>query len=198
MTKNLRRYEDGMNTLIDQLQWTDLVPDPNDPHRWVIDPISGRRWNVLTTQQLKVAEELVNGATYRAAAKAAGLTMKPESASTYVCTLLRECAPFVNEVLKLVSDRRRSRSVSLESHLQRLDDLGRRAEKEGKWSSAIAAEIARGRAGGLYTKDLAPKEQVVLDSIRKIDDRIQELVQKATRKEREVQGRVVSDKDGRE
>lgn len=40
--------------------------------------------------------------------------------------------------------------VSLEGHLRRLAALSVAAEGKGKFSAAVAAEIARGRASGLY------------------------------------------------
>ena len=40
--------------------------------------------------------------------------------------------------------------VTLESHLSRLSVLSLAAEGEGKFAAAVAAEIARGKASGLY------------------------------------------------
>lgn len=42
--------------------------------------------------------------------------------------------------------------MTLESHLKRLADLSKKAEEEGKYSAAVAAEIARGKACGLYVE----------------------------------------------
>lgn len=44
--------------------------------------------------------------------------------------------------------------VTLKSHLDRLDSLGRLAEERGQFSAAINAEISRGKAAGLYTEKL--------------------------------------------
>lgn len=193
--KHLRDFSQGNDALSTVLQWTDLVPDPNDPHRWVVDPTTGQRWRRLTPQQEFIARELVAGASHREACKAAGVRAKPESMSAYVSTLLSHNAPFVNEVLTLLNEARQSKFVTKETHLRRLDDLGRKAEKEGKYSAAIAAEVSRGRVAGLYAKDEGPKEKVVADSIKALDDRIAELVEKANRQEREVQAKVVSNND---
>jgi len=190
--KHLRDYSQGNDALSAVLQWTDLVPDPNDPHRYVVDPTTGQRWKRLNAEQELIARELVAGANHREACKAAGIKAKPESMSTYVSGLLSFHAPFVNEVINLLNEARQSKFVTRESHLRRLDQLGRKAEKEGKYSAAIAAEVSRGRVAGLYAKDEGPKEKVVADSIKALDDRIQELVEKASRQEKEVRGRVAS------
>ena len=195
MGKHLRDYSPGNDSLSQVLVWTDLVPDPNDPHTWVIDPQTGQRWRRLTAQQELIARELVAGASHREACRAAGMQAKPESMSSYVTAMLSRHAPFVNEVITLLNEARQSKFVTKETHLRRLDDLGRKAEKEGKYSAAIAAEVSRGRVAGLYAKDEGPKEKVVADSIKALDDRIAELVEKANRQEREVQARVVSDND---
>lgn len=42
--------------------------------------------------------------------------------------------------------------VTMEGHLKRLADLSEAAEKEGKYAAAVAAEIARGKASGLYVE----------------------------------------------
>lgn len=42
--------------------------------------------------------------------------------------------------------------VTLEGHLKRLADLSLAAEGEGKYAAAVAAEIARGKASGLYVE----------------------------------------------
>ena len=43
-----------------------------------------------------------------------------------------------------------AQGITLVDHLARLDDLSRGAEEHGKYSAAIVAEVARGRASGLY------------------------------------------------
>jgi len=192
MARELRTYE-TTSTLARTLVWTDLVADVNEPGRFVINPTTGQRWKRLTVEQDDIARELVAGSNYREACKHVGIRRTPESASTYVTVLLGKHAPFINRVIELLTEERQSQSVSLESHLKRLDDLGRRAEKSGKWSSAIAAEVARGRAAGLYAKDIDPEDKRALASIQDIDSRIKQLLGKIQGQERETKGRVLSD-----
>lgn len=42
--------------------------------------------------------------------------------------------------------------VTMEGHLKRLSELSKAAEAEGKYAAAVAAEIARGKASGLYVE----------------------------------------------
>lgn len=197
MGKQLRNWGEGNDALSQALTWTDLVPDPNEPHRYVMDPATGQRWKRLTIEQEFVAEQIALGASHREACRNVGVKLTPESASSWVTKLLSGHAPFCNHVLTLLNERKRAQHVTLESHLTRLDDLGRRAEKEGKYSASIAAEVSRGRAAGLYAKDQAPEDKRVTDSLKKMEDRIAELLSKAQRKERDVEGQVVAEQPAR-
>lgn len=40
--------------------------------------------------------------------------------------------------------------LSLEDHIRRLDEIGRKAEHDEKWAAAVTAEVKRGEAVGLY------------------------------------------------
>lgn len=195
MGKSLRNYEPGNDSLSQVLTWTDLVPDPNLPHTYLIDSATGQRWKRLNLEQEEIARQLVAGASHRQACKAAGMKATPETMSSYVTAMLSHHAPFVNYLLILLEEERQSKNVTQESHLRRLDTLGRKAEKEGKYSAAIAAEVHRGRVAGLYSKDEGPKTKVVTDSMKAVEDRLQELLDKANRQEREVKGRIVSDNE---
>ena len=195
MRKHLRTYTSDNLSVTDSLIWTDLVPDPERPQKYLLDPISGQRWERLTETQLMVAREIVAGSNHREACKAAGIKAKPESMSVYVSGLLSFCAPFANEVLIQLNAIRQSQTVTSESHLKRLDQLGRRAEKEGKYSAAIAAEVNRGRVAGLYAKNDIPQSEKVRDSLRSIDERIQELLAKDAEREKQIEGSVVSDNE---
>ena len=44
--------------------------------------------------------------------------------------------------------------LDLTSHLQRLDDLSHKAEEAEQYSAAIAAEVSRGKAAGLYVEKI--------------------------------------------
>ena len=55
--------------------------------------------------------------------------------------------------------------ITLEAHLRRLADLSGKAEEEGKYAAAVAAEIARGKASGLYVErtELTGKDGGAID-----------------------------------
>lgn len=192
MGTELRNYSADNIALFQTLKWTDLVSDPHEPETYLLDPLTGHRWHRITKRQESIANELVAGANYREACRAAGIKTNPESMSAYVCKLLATSAPFVNYLLIQLNELRQSQSVTKESHLQRLDHLGRRAEKEGKYSAAIAAEVARGRVEGLYANDAPPPDKRVYDTMKEIDERITELLANQKR-EKAVEGKVVSD-----
>ena len=46
----------------------------------------------------------------------------------------------------------RKAQITLESHLSRLDELGRKAEEAANFNAAIAAEVARGKASGVHVE----------------------------------------------
>ena len=55
-------------------------------------------------------------------------------------------------VAELQAAAARQAVITLESHLKDLLDLREEARKEGRYAAAISAEIARGRAAGLYVE----------------------------------------------
>lgn len=44
--------------------------------------------------------------------------------------------------------------ITLESHLARLEHLGKKAEKAENYTAAISAEVARGKVAQLYTENI--------------------------------------------
>ena len=44
--------------------------------------------------------------------------------------------------------------ITLESHLARLEHLGKKAEKAESYTAAISAEVARGKVAQLYTENI--------------------------------------------
>lgn len=77
--------------------------------------------------------------------------MKPASVNRTAKELLDnpKIASRVEEMRKPAVD---ACQLTLESHLRRLAELSEKAEREGKYSAAVAAEISRGKAAGLYTE----------------------------------------------
>lgn len=75
--------------------------------------------------------------------------MKPEVVANKASSLLKkgDVRVMVEQLQGKAAD---AAVVTLEGHLKRLHDLSTKAENEGKYSAAVAAEISRGKAAGLY------------------------------------------------
>lgn len=90
--------------------------------------------------------------------------MKPETVNKRASELMAngEVAGRLGELRKPAAD---ACAVTLEGHLRRLAELCGKAEEEGKYSAAVAAEIARGKAAGLYVErtELTGKDGAPID-----------------------------------
>lgn len=181
-------------TTLDSLTYTDLIDDPERPG-YLLNPLTGERWQKLSPQQDQLAHYIVHGMNRRDAVRAAGFKLGPAGASSYVYNMISTHAPFVNRLLELASEHRHDGEVSYTSHIKRLAELSRQAEKDGRHSAAIAAEVHRGRVAGLYAKENpsqgGDKPNETLDSI---EHRIQELLSKVDEKE-VGQKRIVATQD---
>jgi len=106
----------------------------------------------LTEQQRKSAELLVYNegrlspaeaayqAGYKTRARQAASEMRNAKYFPLVVTYIGELRREVQE----------KNQITVERHLTELAKLRDEAQKKGAWSAAINAEVARGKAGGLY------------------------------------------------
>jgi phage terminase small subunit len=107
----------------------------------------------LTPKQEAFAQAIVTGMSqadaYRAAYSAEN--MKPETVQSKACLLIKDgkVSARVAELRKPVVEAVR---ITLLSHLERLRELSQAAEVDGQFSAAITAEVARGKACGLYVE----------------------------------------------
>ena len=106
----------------------------------------------LTEKQIKFAELLVynEGRVSPAeCAKEAGYTSRPRQAASELRN--PKYSPLVVRYIgELRSEMQEKYGISIERHLTELAKLRDDAQKKGAWSAAINAEVARGKAGGLY------------------------------------------------
>ena len=106
----------------------------------------------LTEKQIKFAELLVyNEGKMSPAecAKEAGYTTRPRQAASELRN--PKYSPLVVRYIgELRSEMQEKYGISIERHLTELAKLRDDAQKKGAWSAAINAEVARGKAGGLY------------------------------------------------
>lgn len=72
---------------------------------------------------------------------------------------------------------REAAEITLESHLQRLDELSRKAEGAEQYSAAIAAEVHRARAAGLEPP--RPVATIALVDKQAMDEKYQLLMKRA-------------------
>lgn len=77
--------------------------------------------------------------------------MKPETVNNKAHALLKkgEIRARLEELRKPATE---SAQITLAQHLSTLEELRDEARAEGRYSAAIAAEIARGKAAGLYVE----------------------------------------------
>ncbi|MCZ4053230.1 terminase small subunit [Oxalobacter sp. OxGP1] len=77
--------------------------------------------------------------------------MKPETVNRNAKALLdnNKIATRLEELRKPVTE---SAQITLAQHLSTLEELRELAKEEGKYGPAIQAEIARGKAAGLYVE----------------------------------------------
>lgn len=86
---------------------------------------------------------------YRRAYNADG--MKPETVNNKAHVLLKK-GEIKARLEELRCPATKSAQVTLERHLSKLEELRELAKEEGKYGPAIQAEIARGKAAGLYVE----------------------------------------------
>ena len=109
----------------------------------------------LTEMQKRFAEYMVFGGpegmmTQMEAAKLAGYS--PKRAKQEGCELMNpRLSPLVAKFIGELKEERRSKfEVNYEKHVAELDRIKQAALKKGSFSSAVNAEVSRGKAAGLY------------------------------------------------
>ena len=141
----------------------------------------------LTERQIKFAELLVYNEGRKSAAEAAyeaGYKTRPRQAASELRN--PRVSPLVVKYIgELRAEVQEKFGIDLGRHLGELAKLRDDAMKKGAWSAAINAEVARGKAGGLYVdqklilsgnldnmseKELEAKMAKILDDHKKIID----------------------------
>ena len=106
----------------------------------------------LTDQQKKFAELLVYNEGRMSAGECAfqaGYKTRPRQAASELRS--PRLSPLVVKYIgELRAEVQEKYGINLERHLSELSKLRDESAKKGAWSAAINAEVARGKAGGLY------------------------------------------------
>ena len=111
---------------------------------------------MLTPKQEAFAIAVASGMTQADAYRSAynvKPTTKPESVQTKAYQMMQmvQIRSRVEELKKPIIE---AAGITLESHLARLEHLGKKAEKAESYTAAISAEVARGKVAQLYTENI--------------------------------------------
>ena len=106
----------------------------------------------LTERQIKFAELLIYNEGRKSPSECAyeaGYKTRPRQAASELRT--PKIAPLVVKYIgELRAEIQEKYGINFEKHISELAKLRDDAQAKGAWSAAINAEIARGKAGGLY------------------------------------------------
>jgi phage terminase small subunit len=103
----------------------------------------------LTPKQEKFAQNVAKGMSKKDAAIAAGYSEKNATKAGYV--LSSEENPLIQQKIQaLQTSASKKVGLDLATHLTDLKDIREGAMRNGAWSAAVGAEVARGKAAGLY------------------------------------------------
>jgi len=103
----------------------------------------------LTPKQEKFAQNVAKGMKKKEAAKKAGYSEK--NAGRAGTMLTSKSNPVVQKrIYELQTKAADKVSLTLGTHLVDLKDIRDGAMRNGAWSAAVTAEVARGKAAGLY------------------------------------------------
>tara|TARA_R100000995_G_scaffold83949_1_gene61222 strand:- start:680 stop:1153 length:474 start_codon:yes stop_codon:yes gene_type:complete len=103
----------------------------------------------LSPKQEKYAQNVAKGMSKKDAAVNAGYSEKNAKRAGYV--LDSDANPLVKQRIHALQERAAKKvSLDLSTHLTDLKDIREGAMRNGAWSAAVTAEVARGKAAGLY------------------------------------------------
>ena len=103
----------------------------------------------LSPKQEKYAQNVAKGMSKKDAAVQAGYSEKNAKRAGYV--LDSDANPLVKQRIQALQERAAKKvSLDLSTHLTDLKDIREGAMRNGAWSAAVTAEVARGKAAGLY------------------------------------------------
>ena len=103
----------------------------------------------LTPKQEKYAQNVAKGMSKKDAAIDAGYSEKNAARAGY--TLDSDSNPLVKQRIGALQEKAAKKvELDLSTHLTDLKDIREGAMRNGAWSAAVTAEVARGKAAGLY------------------------------------------------
>jgi len=150
-------------TTLDSLEYTPL--EPSECGQYWVTP-DGKRHRPLTPSHKKFCVLYVQGMSGAEAARRAGFTKHKFGAKAQGSALLRRNPLIANHIIELLQKERERQNVSIESHLTELSRLRDEAVDTGQISSAISAEVSRGKVAGLYIE----KKEVTVNKVEAMSD----------------------------
>ena len=150
-------------TTLESLEYTPLEPSECGAYWGTPD---GKRHRPLSPAHKKFCRLYVQGLSGAEAARRAGFTKHKYGAKAQGSALLRRNPLIANHIIELLQKERERASVSMDSHLTELSRLRDEAVDSGQISSAISAEVSRGRAAGLYIE----KKEVTVNKVESMSD----------------------------
>ena len=150
-------------TTLESLEYTPLEPSECGAY-WVTP--DGKRHRPLSPAHKKFCRLYVQGLSGAEAARRAGFTKHKYGAKAQGSALLRRNPLIANHIIELLQKERERATVSMDSHLTELSRLRDEAVDSGQISSAISAEVSRGRAAGLYIE----KKEVTVNKVESMSD----------------------------
>ena len=150
-------------TTLDSLEYTPL--EPSDCGNYWVTP-DGKKHRPLNPSHKKFCRLYIQGMSGAEAARRAGFTKHKYGAKAQGSALLRRNPLIANHIIELLQKERERASVSMDSHLTELSRLRDEAVDSGQISSAISAEVSRGRAAGLYIE----KKEVTVNKVESMSD----------------------------
>ena len=161
-------------TTLESLEYTPV--EPSECGNYWISP-DGKKHRPLSPRHKKFCQLYIQGMSGAEAARRAGFTKHKFGAKAQGSALLRRNPLIRNHIIDLMTRERERAAVSMESHLTELSRLRDEAADSGQISSAISAEISRGKAAGLYIE----KKEVTVNKIESMSDdelraKLQELI----------------------
>ena len=150
-------------TTLDSLEYTPL--EPSDCGNYWVTP-DGKKHRPLNPSHKKFCRLYIQGMSGAEAARRAGFTKHKYGAKAQGSALLRRNPLIANHIIELLQKERERQNVAMESHLTELSRLRDEAVDTGQISSAISAEVSRGRVAGLYVE----KKEVTVNKIESMSD----------------------------
>ena len=150
-------------TTLESLEYTPVVPSECG-NFWVTP--DGKKHRPLQPKHKKFCQLYIQGMSGAEAARRAGFTKHKYGAKAQGSALLRRNPLVANYIIDLLRKEQERAAVSMESHLTELSLLRDEARDSGQISSAISAEVSRGRAAGLYIE----KKEVTVSKVETMSD----------------------------